>query len=252
MRVADKVTLVTGVAGDIGAATALRFAEAGARLITTDIKTPPAEVTQAIDNACSDHLFISCDLTDADQVGHLFAEISKRFGRIDILVNIAGGDLGMDTDFEDIDADNLQRNLDVNLKTTVYCCQEAVKLMKEQGGGSIVNMTSMTHRGSSANQFAYSASKGGVYALTRTLAMTLGQHGIRVNAVAPGMIEVGTIVNNLPDGVWEQVSKMVGGTYPLGRVGQPIEVANCMLFLASDEASFVTGEVMEISGGGRL
>ena len=124
--------------------------------------------------------------------------------------------------------------------------------MQSQEAGAIVNMCSLTFRGSSANQFAYSAAKGGVYALTRTLAMSLGGHGIRVNAVAPGMIEVHTIISQLPPGVWPQVSKSVGASYPLGRVGQPVEVANCMLFLASDEASFVTGEVLEVSGGGRL
>lgn len=251
-RVDKKVVLITGVAGDIGAATARRFAAEGALLATTDLKQPDSSVMASLHKDDAPFLFRQCDLADEEQVKILFDEVIETFGRLDILVNIAGGDYGRNTEFEDIDAENIQRNIDANLSSTMFTCREAVRHMKPQSSGSIINMSSMTFRGSSANQFAYAASKGGVFALTRTLAMTLGQHGIRVNAVAPGMIEVRTIVDTLPEGVWEQVSKAVGSTYPLGRVGQPDEVASCILFLASDEASFVTGEVLEISGGGRL
>ncbi len=251
-RLDNKVVLITGVAGDIGAATARRFAEEGAQIATTDLKQPGSDVIESFRKDDAPFFFQQCDLAVAEQVAGLFAAVIEKFGRLDILVNIAGGDYGRNTEFEEIDADNIQRNIDANLKSTIFTCREAVKHMKPQASGSIVNMSSMTFRGSSANQFAYAASKGAVFSLTRTLAMTLGKHGIRVNAVAPGMIEVRTIVDTLPNGVWEQVSKAVGSTYPLGRVGQPEEVANCILFLASDEASFVTGEVLEISGGGRL
>ncbi|MEZ5565713.1 MAG: SDR family NAD(P)-dependent oxidoreductase [Gammaproteobacteria bacterium] len=218
----------------------------------TDLRPLPPDFLNTVDGGDERHSFHAADLSSEAQVEALFTQVVECYGRLDILVNIAGGHFGNNVAMEQMDVANLQRNIDANLTSTFLACREAVKLMKPQGSGAIVNMSSLTFRGSSVNQFAYSASKGGVFALTRTLAMTLGKHGIRVNAVAPGMIEVETIKKTLPPGVWEQVSKFVGSTYPLGRVGQPVEVANGILFLASDEASFVTGEVLEISGGGRL
>ena len=252
MRLANKIALITGATGGIGAATVRRFAQEGATIVMTDLRPPRDGFLEQLDAADPQHTFHAADLSDEAQVEALFRQVAERYGQLDILINIAGGDFGENVAIEDVDAANLQRNIDANLKSTFLTCREAVKLMKPRNSGAIVNMSSMTFRGSSVNQFAYSAAKGGVFALTRTLAMTLGKHGIRVNAVAPGMIEVDTIKNTLPPGVWDQVSKYVGASYPLGRVGQPEEVANCILFLASDEASFVTGEVLEISGGGRL
>jgi len=252
LRVENKLALITGVAGGIGAATALRFAEEGASLVLTDIRQPDEEWLAKISAASKDCLFRRCDLSHRGAVRELFDELREKFGRLDILANIAGGDFGENAGLDDVDEDNIQRNVAANLSSTIYTCQQAAALMKTQSGGAIVNMSSMTFRGSSADQYAYAASKGGVYAFTRTLAMTLGKYGIRANAVAPAMIEVSTIVDTLPDGMWEQISEAVGSTYPLGRVGQPEEVANCILFLASDEASFVSGQVLEVSGGGRL
>jgi len=252
MRMNDKVVLITGATSDIGTATVKRFAEEGATLALTDLRPADATTLAAMGAADARHMFQQADLRDDPQVVNLFESIGKRFGRLDVLINIAGGDFGNNVDIEQMDVANLQRNIEANLTSTILTCREAVKIMKPRSAGAIVNMCSMTFRGSSVNQFAYSAAKGGVFALTRTLAMTLGKSGIRVNAVAPGMIEVESIKKTLAPGVWDGVSKWIGGTYPLGRVGQPVEVANCMLFLASEEASFVTGEVLEVSGGGRL
>ena len=252
MRMSNKVVLITGVTSNIGSATVKRFAEEGATLALTDMRAADRAALLAMGAADSRHMFQQADLREESQVVALFNAVSMRFGRLDVLVNIAGGDFGKNIDIEEVDVANLQRNIDANLTSTMLTCREAIKIMKPQSAGAIVNMCSMTYRGSSVNQFAYASSKGAVFALTRTLAMTLGKSGIRVNAVAPGMIEVDSIKQTLAPGAWEGISKWIGGTYPLGRVGQPVEVANCMLFLASDEASFVTGEVLEVSGGGRL
>ena len=124
-------------------------------------------------------------------------------------------------------------------------------MMMEQQYGKIVNMSSLVHRGSPM-QFTYSASKGGVFAFTRSMALALGMFNITVNALAPALVEVDVIKNAIGPEMWEALKEDCASRYPLGRVGQPIDVANCALFLASDESSFITGQLIEISGGARL
>ena len=123
--------------------------------------------------------------------------------------------------------------------------------MMEQQYGKVVNMSSLVYRGSPM-QFTYSAAKGGVFAFTRSMALALGMFNITVNALAPALIEVDIIKNTIGPEMWEALKEDTASRYPLARVGQPIDVANCALFLASDESSFITGQVIEISGGGRL
>jgi 3-oxoacyl-[acyl-carrier protein] reductase len=123
--------------------------------------------------------------------------------------------------------------------------------MKEQNYGKIVNMASLVHRGSPM-QFSYSAAKGGVFAFTRTMAMALGMYNINVNAIGPALVEVDVIKNAVGPEMWEAVKEDTASRYPLGRIGQPIDVANCALFLASEESSFITGQLIEVSGGSRL
>jgi 3-oxoacyl-[acyl-carrier protein] reductase len=142
-------------------------------------------------------------------------------------------------------------NIDVNLKSCILCCREAAKIMMLQQYGKIINMSSLVHRGSPM-QFSYSAAKGGVFAFNRTMAMALGMYNINVNALAPALVEVAVIKNALGQEMWEALKKDCEERYPLGRVCQPIDVANCALFLASDESSFITGQIIEISGGSRL
>lgn len=242
MRFRDKIVLITGAAGGIGSATVRRFHAEGASLALTDLAT---------DHAFADAAYWPADLTDEATVVGLFGRVIERFGRIDVLVNIAGFDHDSGVPLEQVDVARFERNIGVNLKTAFLCCREAARHMRPRKAGAIINMSSLTWRGS-ALQFSYSAAKGGVATLTRSLAMALGPDGIRVNAVAPALIEVEAIAKALPPAQWEQVRKGVSATYPLKRLGRPDDVAGCIAFLASDDAAFVTGQILEVSGGGRL
>jgi 3-oxoacyl-[acyl-carrier protein] reductase len=252
MRLEGKIALVTGAAGDIGRATAKRFAEEGATLILSDINEPGCKkVLQDIEEKGAQGGIILADVTKEDQIVAMFAQVKKDFGRLDILANIAGGDYENQAAVDEITYEKMSYNIDVNLKSCILCCREASKLMMEQQYGKIINMSSLTYRGSPM-QFTYSAAKGGVYAFTRSMALTLGMYNITVNGLAPALIEVDVIKNALSPEMWEALKEDCASRYPMGRVGQPMDVANCALFLASDESSFITGQVIELSGGGRL
>ena len=253
MRLKDKIALVTGAGGDIGAATAKRFAEEGAIVILSDIKPEGSEkvLQEIVANGGKKGSIILADVTKEEDIVNLFRQIKENYKRLDILANIAGGDFENNVAFEDITYERMSYNIDVNLKSTILCCREAAKIMMEQQYGRIVNMSSLTYRGSSM-QFTYAASKGGIYTATRSAAMALGMYNITVNALAPALIEVGIIKNTLGPEMWEALRDDCASRYPMGRVGQPIDAANLALFLASDEASFITGQVIELSGGARL
>jgi len=253
MRLKDKIALVTGAGGDIGAATAKRFAEEGATVILSDIKPEGSEkvLQEIVAKGGKRGSIILADVTKEEDIVSMFNQIKKDYNRLDILANIAGGDFENNVAFEDITYEKMSYNIDVNLKSTILCCREAAKIMMEQQYGRIVNMSSLTYRGSSM-QFTYAASKGGIYTATRSAAMALGMYNITVNALAPALIEVSLIKNTIGAEMWEALRDDCASRYPLGRVGQPIDAANLALFLASDEASFITGQVIELSGGARL
>jgi 3-oxoacyl-[acyl-carrier protein] reductase len=252
MRLAQKTALVTGAAGGIGSATARCFAREGARVILADIDHDGCRrVLDGIVRDGGDGSAYGVDLTSENEVLNLFTSIRERIGRLDILVNIAGGDIEPAASVEEIDAERMSRNLDMNLKSCILCCREATKIMKPQGYGRIVNMSSLVYRGSPA-QFSYSASKGGVFSFTRSIAMALGRSNITANALAPALVEVDAFVRALGPERWQALMQASAERYPLGRIATPDDVAKAALFLASDDASFITGQILEISGGARL
>lgn len=252
MRLQGKIALVTGAAGGIGSATARCFAREGAVVVLVDIDLEQCsrvcdEIAQNIGQAsCS-----GVDLTSEKQVVELFANIRRDYGRLDIVVNIAGGDCEPAASVETIDMERAMHNLDMNLKSCMVCCREAAKIMKPQKYGRIVNMSSLVWRGS-PNQFSYSASKGGIFAFTRSLALALGSFNITANALAPALVDVEAFERVLGPERWQALAKAAAERYPLGRIATPDDVAKAALFLVSDDAAFITGQILEISGGARL
>ncbi len=252
MRLKDKIALITGAAGDIGAATARRFAEEGAILMLSDININGCcRTLDSILEKGGRGAMLQADVTREDDIVALFSKVKETYGRLDILATIAGGDFENQVSVDEISYAKMSANIDANLKSCILCCREASKIMMPQMYGRIVTMSSLVYRGSPM-QFTYAASKGGVYAFTRSLALTLGMYNITVNGLAPALIEVDVIKNGMEPEMWEALKEECAARYPLGRVGQPVDVANCALFLASDEASFITGQIIEISGGARL
>ncbi|ABL65097.1 SDR family NAD(P)-dependent oxidoreductase [Chlorobium phaeobacteroides] len=252
MRLRNKTALVTGAAGGIGSATAVCFAREGAFVVLSDIREEGClQVLDTIRVAGGDGAVIPAEMTSEKDIVSLFQQTASLKGRLDILAAIAGGDVEPAALPETIDGDKLSLNLDLNLKSCMLCCREAVKIMKPQQYGRIVTMSSLVYRGS-PNQFSYAASKGGIHAFSRSLAMALGSYNITVNALAPALVEVPAFIQALGRERWEALKRDCAMRYPLQRIAQPGDVALCALFLASDDASFITGQILEISGGARL
>lgn len=254
MRLEQKNALITGVSGDIGRAVAMKFAAEGATLILTDLDEQGGQKTlDALGKQAGNSFFIQADLTSDAEIVALFERAKQKIGSIDILVNIAGGDYEAMVGFDEMSLEGINRNLNINLTSCMLCCREASKIMMEQNSGKIINMCSVCYRGApTPMQQSYGASKGGVFSFTRGLAMNLGMYNVTVNAVAPSLVEVAAIKDQVGQEMWDAISSDAASRYPLGRVGQPEDVANCILFLASEEADFITGQLIEVSGGARL
>ena len=252
MRLQGKTALITGAAGGIGGATARRFAREGAEVILADIDAVGClRVLEAIQAEGGQATSSAVDLSSEQDVVELFADIRKRHPRLDILVNIAGGDREPAASVEEIDLEKLDQNIDINLKSCILCCREAVRIMRPQGYGRIVNMSSLVYRGS-PNQFTYAATKGAIFSFTRSIAMNLGSSNITANALAPALVEVDAFVRALGVDRWKALAEASAARYPLQRIATPDDVAAAALFLASDDAAFITGQILEISGGARL
>jgi 3-oxoacyl-[acyl-carrier protein] reductase len=248
MRLQDRVALVTGGAAGIGKATAIRFAEEGAKVVICDVN---GEAGQALAESNEAIEFFQVDIANREAVQSWVDEVVASYGRIDILVNNAGvlrdgllvkmkeGELVKQMPEADFDL-----VISVNLKGVFNCSQAVSPVMIKQGNGVILNATSIVGLDGNFGQTNYVASKAGVIGVTKVWARELGRYGIRVNAVAPGFT-LTEMVRQMP----EKILAGMKGHTPLGRLGEPREIANAYLFLASDEASFVSGAVLRVDGG---
>jgi len=200
-------------------------------------------VKKQIEKGKSKVIAIPCDITKSSDVKEMVDQVRKRFGRIDILVNNAG--IIRRGTIETVTEEDWDRVIEVNLKGTFNCCKAVAEIMKSQKYGKIVNVSSIAGKmGDITSAPGYGPSKAGVDALTKTLARQLAKYGINVNAVAPHAIETEMSAQ------WsEERRKEIIASIPLGRLGKPEDVANAVLFLASDEASFITGEILDVNGG---
>jgi len=240
-----KVALVTGGGAGIGRATALGFAREGAKVVVTDIDAPGGEETVAmIQSNGGEAIFVRTDVSDAGQVKAAVDAAVETFGRLDCAFNNAGVN---DVRKDEWDEDVFDFSLAVNLKGVMLCMKYEIEQMLKNGGGAIVNTSSINGLVGNARQPGYTSSKHGVIGLTRTAALQYARQGIRVNAVCPGVIETamtGQILEMNP--AYRQVME---GLAPIGRFGQPEEVAEAVLWLCSSRASFVTGHPLAVDGG---
>ena len=234
----NKIAVITGGGRGIGKATAQLFTNEGAAVIIAESDEVSGQLTA---NELGAH-FIKTDVSNEESVNALFNFVSSKFGQLDILVNNAG--ILADSTLKKLDPDNFDAVINVNLRGVYLCGRAAAHIMIEQGSGVILNASSVVAHQGNFGQTNYVASKAGVIGITKVWARELGKDGIRVNAVAPGFIQT-----NMTAGMPEKVVSMMGEKVPLKRWGQPEDVANAYAFLASDEASYITGTVLNVDGG---
>ncbi|UKD57658.1 glucose 1-dehydrogenase [Amycolatopsis sp. FU40] len=238
---ADKIFVVTGAGRGIGRAIAERAAAAGATVIAADLDQDAAEATaDALGGAA---VGARADVGSRASVDTLIASVLDRFGRIDVLVNNAGWDKA--GPFVESDPDDWDRIVRVNLYGVLHTSRAVLPVMAEQGAGSVVNIASDAGRVGSSGEAVYSAAKGGIIAFTKTTARELARSGVRVNCVCPGPTDTPLLASF----AGEKLRSALVRAIPLGRVGVPADVANAVVFLAGDEAGFITGQTLSVSGG---
>ena len=242
MRLKDKVAIVTGAGRGLGRGIALKLGREGAKVVVADVIEANAQsAAKEIADAGGKAIAVKADISSKAEVEALFAKAVAELGPIDILVNNAG--INRDAALHKMTDEQWDKVIAVNLTGTFYCLRLAAQQMRERGYGRIVNVSSMSWLGN-FGQANYAAAKAGVVGLTKTAARELAKKGITVNAICPGFIDT-EMTRGVPPNVWEA---MVGKIWS-GRVGSPEDVGNVVAYLASDEASYVTGEVINVSGG---
>jgi len=244
MRFDNKVAIVTGGASGIGESTVRLLAQEGAKVVIADFNEEHGNAVMNRLNAEGyDTLFVKTDVTNEAQVKNMVAETVAKYGKLDILFANAG--IANDAPAHQLTMDAWKRTIDINLTGVFLCDKYAIEQMLAQGtGGAIVNCGSIHSHVGKSRVTAYASAKGGVKLLTQTLGIDYAKEGIRVNAVCPGYIDTPLIA-----GRDEAITQHLVGLHPMGRLGKPEEVAKAVLFLASDEASFVTGTTLLVDGG---
>jgi NAD(P)-dependent dehydrogenase (short-subunit alcohol dehydrogenase family) len=236
-RLARKVCVITGAAGGIGSTSVQRFQDEGATVVGVDLT----------DNAPGD-LSLAVDVTDEDQVRELYARVRAQFGTIDVLFNNAGISPTDDASVLDTTEEAWQRVQDVNLKSVFLCCKHGIPHLFESGGGSVINTASFVAvMGAATSQISYTASKGGVLALSRELGVEFGRRGVRVNALCPGPVNTPLLQELFAKDPEKAARRLVH--LPMGRFAEAREIAQGALFLASDESSYVTASTFLVDGG---
>jgi 3-oxoacyl-[acyl-carrier protein] reductase len=243
MRLQGKVAIITGAGRGIGQATAIKFAKEGALVAVCDIDEKSAnETVHMVEGMGGEGLAFRVDVTDRPSIQKMVDAVMSRYGRIDVLVNNAG--IVADAQFKNMTDAQFDRVIDINLKGTYNCTKAVVDVMLAQQSGVILNASSIVGLHGNFGQTNYAASKFAVIGMMKTWARELGKRGIRANAVCPGFVTT-PIIDGIPDKVLEALEAKV----PLGRLARPEEIANTYAFLASDEASYINGAVIEVSGG---
>ncbi|HEX4835069.1 MAG TPA: glucose 1-dehydrogenase [bacterium] len=249
MRLRDKVTLITGAGSGMGRLAALTFAREGARVVAADVSASAGEDTAAqVARAGGEAVFVEADVSNEDQVRTVVRRAVERFGRLDVLYNNAGIFPEQDGSVVDVAEDVWDRVMAVNLKGIYLCCKHGIPELLRAGGGSIINVASFVALvGCTVPQDAYTASKGGVIALTKSLAVQFGPRRIRSNAIAPGPIETPLLTSWLLAN--PEAKKLRLDRIPMGRFGRPEDIVQMALYLASDESTWVNGSVLVVDGG---
>ena len=246
MRLKYKVAIITGSARGIGQATALKFAAEGAKVVVCDLERKAVDdVVAEIVAKGGQAIGFTVNVTDKASIAAMVKGVTDEYGRIDVLVNNAG--IVDDAMFRKMSDEQFERVIDINLKGTYNCARAVVDIMIAQNAGVILNASSVVGLYGNFGQTNYAASKFGVIGMAKTWARELGRKGIRANAVCPGFVET-TILKSIPQKVMQAMIDRV----PLGRLAKPEEIANTYAFLASDEASYINGAVIEVSGGANI
>ncbi len=243
-RLEDKVAVITGGASGIGRETARRFAEEGAKVCVVDLADGPGQTVAAEIGG----LYVNADVTDPNHVQRMYGETAETFGGVDVLFNNAGISPPDDDSILETELEAWERVQNVNLKSVYLCCKHGIPHLLERGGGSVINTASFVAvMGAATSQISYTASKGGVLAMSREMGVQFARQGVRVNALCPGPVNTPLLQELFAKDPEKAARRLIH--LPMGRFAEAVEISNAALFLASDEASYVNASTFLVDGG---